>query len=268
LRKDGRAFPTHGGYVVTVNSSVDQDGRVVHPRALDDVSTPKPSALVLLVSRQRRQRYEWAVQAHTNAVATAEYEAGNTTRRLREICDDEAPARIERIKEIIGWTDNWLTRAQHEYNASAFGPFWDAVESAANNLGAIQREYDVLRSNVLTYHSMLEGRQHTFGPFPIDINDVPRTDVQIARLMQIVRMGQTNFYFANIWEHRQTRAVLIAGFHTLGQAIGGLAGVINHSVGSLQEGLENGLKQITSEQRRLREEHGEMLDNIQRRRKP
>ncbi len=88
-------------------------------------------------------------------------------------------------------------------------------------------------------------------------------------------MGQTNFEFANIWEHRRTREVLIAGFHTLGEAVNNLTSVVDSSFYALQESLSTGVAKLVEEQIRTREtfdkrmvEQNRMLDNIQHDRKP
>lgn len=88
-------------------------------------------------------------------------------------------------------------------------------------------------------------------------------------------MGQTNFQFANIWEHRRTREVLIAGFRTLGEAINNLGATIEYSVSDLQRSISSDIANLVEEGIRTREafdkrmvEQNRMLDNIQHHRKP
>jgi hypothetical protein len=69
----------------------------------------------------------------------------------------------------------------------------------------------------------------------------------------VVRKGQTNFQFANIWEHRKTREVLIAGFRTLGEAIDNLSSVVEREISSLSATLHSDLVQLVEEQIRTRE---------------
>lgn len=88
-------------------------------------------------------------------------------------------------------------------------------------------------------------------------------------------MGQTNFEFANIWEHRRTREVLIAGFRTLGEAVNNLATTLENSTYTLQETLTSDLAKVVGEDIQTRDslekrmvEQNRMLDNLQHHRKP
>ena len=94
-------------------------------------------------------------------------------------------------------------------------------------------------------------------------------------LRNVERMGQTNFQFANIWEHRRTRTVLLAGFTTLSEAIDGLGSTIEYSISSLQQSVSSDVARLVEEEIKTREaldsrllEQNRMLDNIQNHRKP
>jgi hypothetical protein len=97
----------------------------------------------------------------------------------------------------------------------------------------------------------------------------------VNELRRIVRMGQTNFQFANIWEHRRTREVLIAGFRTLGEAINNLGTTIEYSISYLQQSVSTDMAKLIQEEIRSREaldkrllEQNRMLDNLQHHREP
>ena len=97
----------------------------------------------------------------------------------------------------------------------------------------------------------------------------------LSTLRRIVRMGQTNFQFASIWEDRRTREVLIAGFRTLGEAVNKLGPTIENSVSNLQASISSDVAKLVDEEIRARDvlstrllEQNRMLDNIQSHRAP
>jgi hypothetical protein len=88
-------------------------------------------------------------------------------------------------------------------------------------------------------------------------------------------MGQTTFQFANIWEHRRTREVMIAGFRTLGDAVNNLGPAVEGSLSGLQQSVSSDVARLVQEEIKTRDsldsrmmEQNRMLDNIQHHRKP
>lgn len=169
----------------------------------------------------------------------------------------------------------WLRNAEAEFAANAYGPFWDAVENAAFHLSEFNGKANQLSHNASQYYENLNGRKHNFPVFPIQSTNLPDASPAVNDLRRVVRMGQTNFQFANIWEHRRTREVLIAGFQTLGEAINNLGSVIDHSIYDLQQSVSSDMARLVEEQIRTREyldqrmlEQNRMLDNMQHHRKP
>lgn len=100
---------------------------------------------------------------------------------------------------------------------------------------------------------MLNDREHTFPVFPVQLNTIPDPSDEIEELRRIVRLGQTNFQFANIWEHRRTREVSIAGFRTLGEAVNDLGATIEYSISNLQQSVSSDLARVVDEQIKTRE---------------
>ena len=155
----------------------------------------------------------------------------------------------------------WIRAAESEYAANAYAPFWDAVETAAVNLGAYNDAVRQIGWNAEAYYRDLSGHSHTFPPFPVHPNSLPSADPVIAALNKVVRQGQTNFQFANIWEHRATRNVLIAGFNTLAGAVANLGGTINESVNGLRQSVSSDVARVVDEQRRSRDAIDDRLRN-------
>lgn len=180
-------------------------------------------------------------------------------------------------------SDN-LERAEFEYKENAYGPFWDAVEQAAQHLAQFNDGASKLKHNTTFYYHALDNvSNHTFPlSYPLQMEDVPETRPVLNELSRVIRLGQTNYQFANIWEQRRTRQVLIAGFKTLGEALNNLGSVIESSMNDLRTSISANMSALASEQAKTREslegfakqqkQFGDdtsiKLDNIQRKRKP
>jgi hypothetical protein len=142
-------------------------------------------------------------------------------------------------------------------------------------MSAFNAKANQLSSAAGKYYGGLNGRTHTFPSFPATSSNLPDPAPVLNDLRRVVRMGQTNFQFANIWEHRRTREVMIAGFHTLGEAVNNLGSVVENSLGSLQQSISSDMARLAQEQIKTRDsldrrmmEQNRMLDNIQHRRQP
>src|ERR1035438_2530325 len=124
------------------------------------------------------------------------------------------------------------------------------------------------------YYRDLRGREHDFPHFPISAGNVPDASPETNQLRRVVRMGQTNFQFANIWEHRRTRDVMIAGFRTLGDAINNLESTVENSIANLESSFSSDVARVVEQGIEMRDlldrrtkEQSRMLDNIQHRRR-
>jgi hypothetical protein len=139
-----------------------------------------------------------------------------------------------------------LVAARSEYSEKAFDPFWTAVENAAIDLAQYRRDVNSLAQWSDDYCTILKGRNHTFPEFPIKPESLPNPLPVLEALRDVVRLGQTDFQFANIWEHRKTRQVLIEGFKTLGDAIENLGVRIVESIASLQASMRSGIAALVA----------------------
>jgi flagellin-like hook-associated protein FlgL len=109
------------------------------------------------------------------------------------------------------------------------------------------------------------------------------------RMQAIVRKAQRNFQFAMIYEQRKTNQILVAGFTSLAQALDQMSQSITTAIDSLAKSVDSMSSSLGKSMRRIesrldnisettsdylddqagREEKTiEMLDNIQRGRKP
>jgi hypothetical protein len=227
------------------------------------------------IARLERANYDRAVAAFEADLKRCASDAELLSSVLRTNYEQSVELDAS-AREHLKWASGWLHNAEHEYAASAFAPFWDAVEQAALNLASCDEKVRRLITNAETYHAKLYERRHTFPRFPVDANDLaPVSSGVAANFNRVVRLGQTNFHFANIWEHRATRNVMIAGFQTLGETMRGIAGTISYSVSGLQQSMSTDLARVVQEEIRSRDtldlrlrEQNRMLDNIQHQREP
>jgi len=207
--------------------------------------------------------------ANQNEIRRANDEASSLTNALTNRYTISTKL-ASNLPQYLNNASGWLRQAQKEYNDNAFSPFWDAVENVAINLSVFNDEVKELSRNAIEYYRMLEGKEHTFPAFPANMGTIPDPSSVVNELRRTVRMGQTNFQFANIWEHRRTREVLIAGFRTLGEAVNNLGGAIEYSVSNLQQSVSSDVAKLVEEEIKTREtfdkrmlEQNQLLDNIQ-----
>jgi uncharacterized phage infection (PIP) family protein YhgE len=182
---------------------------------------------------------------------------------------------IAELNQHFEKASSLLENAADEYKDNAFAPFWDAVENTAVELANFHNKVNSLTQNSSNYYKGLKGKRHTFPVFPAQNHRIPEAESVAAEFRRIVPLGQTNFQFANIWKHRRTREVLIAGFRTLGDAVNNLGATLEYSINSLQESISSDLARVVEEEIKTREsidkrmlEQNKMLDNIQHHRKP
>ena len=213
------------------------------------IRASKTSALERKNAQEEKQRVE---RANQSAIDSAGREAANLTSSLMRTYESSTKTASE-LPQHIAHASSWLQRADLEFKDNAFGPFWDAVENAARQLAEFNDKVNQLSRLASEYYRNLDGRNHTFPVFPARRDNIPSPSNVANELRRIVRMGQTNFQFANIWEHRRTREVLIAGFRTLGEAVSNLGSTIERSVYGLEESVSSDVARLVQEEIKTRE---------------
>ncbi len=163
-----------------------------------------------------------------------------------------------------------LTQADGEYHSNAYGPFWSEIERAAALMARFQQDVKALSQHAGEYHRILDGQCHNFPVFPARLDMIADPGPVLVELKRLVRLGQTNFQFATIWEQRETREVMLAGFRTLGAAICGMESAVETSIRDLSSSLSAqnaSLLGETVEFRKSYEQHAQrhtvILDKIQ-----
>jgi len=224
-------------------------------------------------------------------------------RRGIDTVAEQSIAVFESLPSHLDAAENWLDDAEVDFAEGAFSPFWDSIENAARSLARFDEGIRHIKANSSRYTELIEKYDGRPPSFPVTRESVGRFDVgkvTANRMKAIVRSAQRNFQFAVIYEQRKTSQILVAGFTNLAQALEQMTWQITDSVDRLASSIDTMTStldasllainsrvgdaiQDASEQHRelldhLKEEASdrttrgrrvlEMLDNIQRRRRP
>ena len=193
------------------------------------------------------------------AIAACESEAKSLESRMNDIYNSSA--RLAR--ELPGRIDDaqsWLPHAEEEFYANAFGSYWDAIENSALILHEVQGTINKLIQDSFVYRDRLSDREHNFPAFPIAERSLPDPTSVATNLRLIARLGETNFEFYNILEHRRTRKTLKEGFGSLKRAIHDLESTIEFSFGQLQDCFSHEITMLADRQIETQENFQEVLE--------
>lgn len=130
---------------------------------------------------------------------------------------------LRSLPPLVDAANQHLDEATHQFSENAFGPFWDSIQAAVRALDAFRQTANKAWTEHHEYRDTLMGSSHTFPLLPNYGNRLPDPLPALQRLEQIVRLGQTNFQFATIWEQRRTRDAIMVGFDTWADAVSQIA---------------------------------------------
>lgn len=197
-------------------------------------------------------------------IQTANSNAILFSKQLNELLEKSEEIVSEILPHFNTLIKKSLDVAQNDFNDNAISPFWDNIEDACKYLALYKEGVEQLILNGELYTNTLDGKKHNF-PLPFPIN----TNVSISQMIydeysQLIRKAQSKFEFANIWEHRKTQKILLAGFKTLEQAINNMSAAIVHAIADLKNSMKSGfreLKYIQLEQLRSNESNQRLMNN-------
>ncbi len=204
------------------------------------------------------------------------------------------------LPALVANAEGWLDRAERDFSERAFAPFWDDVQNAIQNLACYQHGISQINRMAIEYEKHAADASFGVTPFSIPTHELPDHGPTTRRLTAVVRQAQTDFQFATIYEQRKTNQILVEGFGTLASAIYGVGDAISSSLSELSDNVHASLddllvatreqteltRRATGEQAEIlrrqtkqataaaaevaksQKRQEEMLDNIQRRRKP
>jgi hypothetical protein len=185
-------------------------------------------------------------------IKEAEERAGELTQRVNQSTDRFSNG-LRSLPKLLGEVDMFLDDAEAEFQDKAYSPFWDNIEWAALRLGEFTVSLKCLEKEVGSYNSLLHGQMHNFPPLAVHSVNIPNPARQTERFRHFVRMGQKDFEFATIWEHRKTQKVILEGFRTLGEAVNNLSLTVDDSLARVTKTIEESSNRQREEQVRLRE---------------
>lgn len=179
------------------------------------------------------------------------------------------------LSRLVSEAEQHLDLAEKEFRERAFHPFWDEIEEATKNLAIYQHRVRLIGSCAAEYQKEANLVAGSSPPFALSTSRLPDARGTADRLAHVVRKAQKDDQFAIIYGQWKTNAILLEGFSTLGTAIYGIGDAITSSIADLSASLHVSADQLMSqiaadvdERRRFEQDALEMLDNIQRGRKP
>jgi len=210
-----------------------------------------------------------------------EWQARAKTAKASEALEETLQVMLP-LPELLQASRVSLQKARKEFADRAFGPFWDAIESAVSKLAEFQNATDRLAYLASVYDGFLSDWPNNFPPFPTKERPIPDPRPVLQRLQDLMRKGETDFQFASILEQRRirmeqkkTREVMAAGFQNLGDAIQYVGDRITSSLNQMEISLGAQLDSLLDSQLEASASEEQyhrcisrMLDNIQRGRKP
>ena len=157
---------------------------------------------------------------------------------------------VDSYARLPGWlksAQDSRGEAERHFANGAFSPFWQSIEASYQDIGEYLKVVDRISTLSTQYVQQVRSYRQSYGssasfpPFPVNKDDVKLTRVASdfeQNLGKVVYEAQREPTFAMIWEQRRNTAVLIMGFQTLGQAIGGMRAELARGFGSLQSAIE------------------------------
>jgi hypothetical protein len=165
--------------------------------------------------REKKMRLEAKNQS---LIIANKQEAKRTTEAAKDTLISSYNA-LEKLNDISCRVVTSIKCAETEFKDNAFSPFWDQIENIIEEFANYNYQLSRITKIHEEYNTLLINRTHNFPEFPINNNILPNIKLHLREFKQVVRLGQTNYEFASIYEHRKTREVIIAGFNNLAEAL-------------------------------------------------
>jgi len=187
---------------------------------------------------------EEALKAHgaivRRQVSAAVQEANSVSMSLNAALNTSQET-AHRINLHIQEAEDLIAKASREFKGEAYHPFWDAVERAAELLAAVSVDLTTIANYARLYEDTLRQWHHDFPPFPVSTVLLQDPDAVIASYREVLRLVETNFQFSLIFGHRRTRAMHVAGFRTIGDAVYKIEEAVSSSYRSFVDSISPAL---------------------------
>jgi hypothetical protein len=204
--------------------------------------------------RRREEEAEAARRrAEEEARLARERHQANLAQSLQHYREQGTMAFVK-MPDALMLAEQHLDKAEEEFEARAFSPYWEEIEGALRCLGELDNRANEIVYAVAQHDQLLLEADKSDGSFPVSRHDVEHVRLAAEstrdRLSALIRKSSTDFQFSTIYEQRKTSAILIRGFQTLGDAIRGLGAQLSSSIdalGSTIAAMEQGMKDRHSE---------------------
>jgi len=177
---------------------------------------------IIYMTRKRMREAEW--RRHRRFIAReeakAEHEKQQIELRKNAVWLVSTAGKLRRFSSGHARSaDAALDRAEVEFTERAFAPFWDAVESAVNDLAQIDEAIRGICEKYTSYQADVGKLDSPPPAFDVETASLPSETGIAERMHRIVRQAQKDFQFSTIFEQRKTNQLLVCGFGTLASAI-------------------------------------------------
>lgn len=203
--------------------------------------------------REKEQRRLAADRIAEERRRRLEQKRADLEQRIHDLQKDSALL-AGNLSDLLGKADRGLELAENEFKEGVFAPFWDAVQSVANDLAMFNRDVHRMIDCRERHKAALTELGESEPDFGLALELLPDATHTLERMRAIVRRAQKEPNFATIYEMRQHNKLLVEGFSSLGNALENLASTIEGSMRSLELTVSENISELASDQRRASEE--------------
>ncbi|MDO8507349.1 MAG: hypothetical protein Q7S53_02170 [bacterium] len=181
------------------------------------------------------------------------FEKESRKERRKKLISSSKKLLEQEIPKSMDKTRGWISNAERYYESHTYDPFWNALEQGAISLDNLKKWV-----NHLTYYM---GQLNSLGGYSELSTQVEREFLEFQnlcnRLNDLMGKGHSSSHFANIYQQRVTRNVLVAGFtsldiaiNTLGREIHNNFHVVFSALSEVSNDVSSGLSEIKDRETR------------------
>jgi len=129
---------------------------------------------------------------------------------------------VEDLPVFLERAGDSLRLARREFDANAYGPYWDAIYEASKQLAIFGNNLRGLRRLSRDYTAFRQGLRDGGVNFPEHLfrtSGTPDPRPVLEEYREVVRLGQTHFAFALIFEERRADRIEMLDIEDLGNAV-------------------------------------------------
>lgn len=147
--------------------------------------------------------------------------------------NNSAPDKVDELAMRLTSAEKNINRAKIEFSENAYGPFWDYIEKAVDDLHVYEKTMHEVSEMLSLVRDAIDNRGAEETPIYIDRNRLVGARNIIDELSAVVRPAQRDFQFSTIFEQRKASRILQEGVTNILQAIDQLENTIVSSTDSV-----------------------------------